>query len=151
MSFSRDAMRGNLVKTFTYKNSVIIKAPLSRVFEASLNYPYFVSAYSFKKGTVENRTIKVEVGTRYLFFETRWTGTGLISEKMIEYSQTSGLLKGLISKWIFVEDGQQTRVIIDIEFKRNFFLGHIFLPKLSKIVQTILSDLDHYVSSKPKI
>lgn len=119
--------------------------------KASLNYPYFVSIYSFKKATVEGQTIKVEVGAKYLFFETRWKGTGIIRENMIEYTQTSGLLKGLISKWMFVEEANKTKVTIDIKFKRNIFLGYMFLPKLSRIVQTILLDLDRYVSSNNKI
>jgi len=138
------------LRKFVYTNSVTINSPLPTVFDASLFYPHFVSIYSYKKASLIKEEIKVEVGVKILFFEIRWEGTGLIFKKIIRYRQTSGILVGLISKWIFNEENNHTRVTIVINFRQNIFMGYIFLILLSYIVRKILIDLKCYVLTKDK-
>lgn len=138
------------LKKFVYTNSITINSSLPTVFNASLFYPHFVSIYSYKNSSLIKKKIKVEVGVKILFFEIRWKGTGLIFEKIIRYRQTSGILVGLISKWIFNKEYNYTRVTIAINFRQNVFMGYIFLILLSYIVKKILIDLKYYVLTKDK-
>lgn len=114
--------------------SIIISAPLPFVYQTALTYPAFCSLY--RPGSCilrqDEKTVEVQINSTFLGKPLTWYGYGVKTKnRKIEYTQVSGLLKGLKAVWLFEQAMDKTKVSTMVTFQKgpwplSFFLERFF-------------------------
>jgi len=121
----------------TCEGSVLIDAPHEVVYRMAEQYPTFVSRFREKRiVSQDEKQLIVQVSSSLLGIPIHWRGVG-VKEPMrsITFTQTQGLLKGLLASWSFTPAHQGTEVKIRVQFA---FPVPIFQVILEKVVGKVV-------------
>lgn len=85
------------------REEVLIKAPISIVYQTAEQYPLFVSSFKERQILSQNEhEMIVRAGYSILGTPIRWTGHGIKEPyKTIRFKQIEGPLKGFSANWLF--------------------------------------------------
>ena len=134
-------------------SEILIKAPISVVYQTAEQYPLFVSFFKERRILSQNENeMTVKVGYFVLGIPIRCTGHGVKERpKAIRFRQTEGPLKGLTANWLFesLGEGNATRVIIQSRLPFKIPVLDWWVKMIvRRNIKRILADLRETVESK---